>query len=92
LKKMKIKTIEDLLFHFPHRYENFSNILPISKVKANETCCLQGKVLDIKTSRTWKKKMFITEVIVQDKTAAIKVVWFSRPYISKSLKKMIGFA
>ena len=87
LKKMKIKTIEDLLFHFPHSYENFSNILPISKVKVNEICCLQGKVIDIKTSRTWKKKMFITEVIVQDKTASIKVFWFSRPYIAKSLKK-----
>jgi len=87
LKKMKIKTIEDLLFHFPHRYENFSNIRPISKIKANETCCLQGKVLDIKTSRTWKKKMFITEAIVQDKTGAIKVVWFSRPYIAKTLNK-----
>jgi len=87
LKKMKIKTIEDLLFHFPHRYENFSNIIPISKIKANETCCLQGKVLDIKTSRTWKKKMFITEAIVQDKTGAIKVVWFSRPYITKALNK-----
>ena len=87
LKKMKIKTIEDLLFHFPHRYENFANIRPISKVKANETCCLQGKVLDIKTSRTWKKKMFITNAIVQDKTGAIKVVWFSRPYIAKTLRK-----
>ena len=87
LKKMKIKTIEDLLFHFPHRYENFSNIRPISKIKANETCCLQGKVLDIKTSRTWKKKMFITQAIVQDKTGAIKVVWFSRPYIAKTLNK-----
>ena len=87
LKKMKIKTIEDLLFHFPHRYENFANIRPISKIKANEVCCLQGKVLDIKTSRTWKKKMFITEAIVQDKTGAIKVVWFSRPYIAKTLNK-----
>ncbi len=87
LQRMGIKTIEDLLFHFPHRYEDFSNIQSISKVKINETCCLQGKILEIGISRTWKKKMFLTEAIVEDKTGAIKVIWFNQPYLTQTLNE-----
>ena len=86
LQKMGIKTAEDLLFHFPHRYEDFSNIRAISKIKLNETCCILGKILEIKNSRTWKKKMILTQAIVEDKTGAIKVVWFNQPYLIKVLK------
>jgi len=87
LKKLGIKTVQDLLFHFPHRYENFSNIIPISEVKNNEICCIQGKILEIKNIRTWKKRMFLTQAIIDDKSGAIKVVWFNQPYLINVLKK-----
>ncbi len=87
LKRLRIKTVNDLLFHFPHRYEDFSNLIPILKVKINETCTIQGRILEIKTSRTWKKKMFLTQAIIEDKTGAIKVIWFNQPYLTRTLKK-----
>jgi len=86
LKKLGIKNIHDLFFHFPHRYEDFSKIIPISKVKPGETFCLQGKILEIKNSRTWKKRMILTQAIIEDKTGAIKVVWFNQPYLIRVLK------
>ena len=66
LKKLGIKTTGDLLFHFPHRYEDFSNIIPISQIKNNQSCCIQGKILEIRNSRTWKKRMILTQALVQD--------------------------
>ncbi|KKS74920.1 MAG: hypothetical protein UV48_C0024G0006 [Candidatus Azambacteria bacterium GW2011_GWA2_42_9] len=36
LVKLKIKTIHDLLYHFPYRYEDFSEFTPIKDVKPNE--------------------------------------------------------
>ncbi|MBU0476822.1 ATP-dependent DNA helicase RecG [Patescibacteria group bacterium] len=86
LKKLGIKTVRDLLFHFPHRYEDFSNIIPISKIKIGETCCLQGKILEINTKKTWKKRLFLTQAILEDKTGAIKVIWFNQPYLASNLK------
>ena len=47
LKKLGIKTVQDLLFHFPHRYEDFSNIISIADAKLNENICIQGKILEI---------------------------------------------
>ncbi|MBZ9578053.1 ATP-dependent DNA helicase RecG [Patescibacteria group bacterium] len=87
LKKLGIKTVQDLLFHFPRRYEDFSNLIPISKVKINEICTVYGKILEIKTAKTWKRKMFLTQAIIEDKTGAIKVTWFNQPYLTRVLKK-----
>jgi len=86
LKKLGIKTIRDLLYHFPHRYEDFSNIIKISEVKLNETCCISGRILRIENKKTWKKRMILTQAVVEDKTGAIKVIWFNQPYLIKNLK------
>ena len=86
LKKLGIKNVSDLLFHFPHRYEDFSNIIPISEMKINEQNCLQGKILEIENTRTWKKRMILTQAIVGDKSGAIKVIWFNQPYLIDVLK------
>jgi ATP-dependent DNA helicase RecG len=86
LKKLGIKTVRDLLYHFPHRYEDFSNLTKISDVKEGETICVQGKILEIKNTRTWQKKMMITNAVVEDNSGALKVVWFNQPYLIETLK------
>ncbi|MBU3934448.1 ATP-dependent DNA helicase RecG [Patescibacteria group bacterium] len=87
LKKLGVKTVNDLLFHFPHRYEDFSNLIPVSNVKLNQTCSIRGKILEIKSQRTWKKRMIVTTAIVQDSSGAIQATWFNQPYLIKILKK-----
>ncbi|OGZ63284.1 MAG: ATP-dependent DNA helicase RecG [Candidatus Staskawiczbacteria bacterium RIFCSPHIGHO2_02_FULL_34_10] len=87
LKKFGIKTVQDLLFYFPSRYDDFSDIIPIKKVKVGYTVCVQGKILQIESTRTFKKFMNITEIIVEDETGAIKALWFNQPYLAKTLKE-----
>jgi len=85
LKKLGIKTVGDVLFHFPHRYEDFSNVLPISEVKINQVCTVHGKIMEINTERTWKRRMIVTTALVQDEKAAIAATWFNQPYLEKIL-------
>jgi len=87
LKKLGIKTIQDFLFHFPHRYEDFSNLVKISEAKVGERVCAQGKILEIKNTRTWKKRMILTQAILKDDSGSIKVVWFNQPYLINVLKE-----
>ncbi len=87
LKKLGIKTIHDLLFHFPHRYEEFSNIVPVSEIKSGAINSIQGKILEIENKRTWKKRMVLTQCLVEDFSGAIKVIWFNQPYLINVLKK-----
>lgn len=87
LKKLGIKTVHDLLFYFPARYEDFSNIVPIEKVVAGETACIQGRILSIESTKTFKKYMTITEAMIEDETGTIKALWFNQPYLTNSLKE-----
>jgi len=86
LKKLGIKTVHDLFFHFPRRYEDFSNLISIAKLKINEVSTVQGQILTIESSKSWAKKMTITEAIIEDKTGAIRATWFNQPYLNKNLK------
>lgn len=87
LKKLGIKTVEDLISHFPHRYEDFSHIVSISQAKIFSNVCVEGKIKKIENRKTPKKKMIITEAILEDKTGMIRVVWFNQPYITRVLKE-----
>lgn len=87
LQKLGIKTIEDLFYHFPFRYDNFANPKKISKIKIGEETTIQGTITKISTRRTPRRKMFLTEALINDKTGAIKAVWFNQPYLTKTLKE-----
>jgi ATP-dependent DNA helicase RecG len=87
LKKLDIKTVRDLLYHFPHRYEDFSNLIPISEAQPGGPFCFQGEVLDIKNIRTFRKRIMLTQMTLGDKTGKLKVMWFNQPYLTNTLKK-----
>ena len=87
LKKLRIETVRDLLFYFPSRYEDFSDIIPITKVKVGYVVCIQGKITKKKHYKTFRKWMDITEIVVEDDTSSIKAMWFNQPYLANSLKE-----
>lgn len=86
LEKLGIKTIKDLLFYFPRRWDDFSRITPIRELKTGEQTSVRGTIWDIGTKKS-RKGMSITEVIVTDDTGTVKAVWFNQPYLDKTLKK-----
>jgi len=85
LGRMDIFTIRDLLFHFPFRYDDFSEMRSIAELWSGQIATIQGTAIKVKNVRTWKKKMYITEAQIQDETGIIKAVWFNQPYISDTL-------
>jgi ATP-dependent DNA helicase RecG len=87
LATMNIFSLADLLYHLPHRYDDFSVMKKINQVGLGETVTIQGQVESIKTIRTWKRKMSITEAYVKDDTGMIKAAWFNNPLPVKFLSK-----
>jgi ATP-dependent DNA helicase RecG len=91
LKKLKIRTLADLLFNFPRDYKDFSKISDIKNIKINEENCIKGRIIDISIEKTWVKKMTIITALIQDKTASIQAVWFNQPYLINNFKKEMKF-
>jgi ATP-dependent DNA helicase RecG len=87
LEKLKIQTVKDLLWHIPYRYDDFSHTIKISEIKADKMAIVKGKVISINTTRTYRRRMFITSALLQDSTGNIKLVWFNQPYLTTIIKK-----
>ncbi|KKP93672.1 MAG: ATP-dependent DNA helicase RecG [Parcubacteria group bacterium GW2011_GWA1_36_12] len=85
LKKLDIKTLEDLIYHFPFRYDDFSQISTISNLTPGEKISIQGVIWQIRNIRTRSGK-FVTVATVADQSSTIEVIWFNQPYLTKTLK------
>ena len=87
LKKLGIKNVRDIIFHFPHRYEDFSNLIPIAEAKEGGPFSFQGEITDIRNLRTFRKRMVLTQAEIYDGTGKLKVTWFNQPYLINTFKK-----
>lgn len=86
LKKLGLEKTEDLLFYYPFRYEDFSQITPISQLVPGEMATVKAKLELINSRRSFRKRMIITEAFASDSSGQIKAIWFRQPFITKLLK------
>jgi len=87
LKKLGIFTVSDLIYYYPRTWDDFSNIVDISKIVNNEKNTIKANLLSINQFRSPYKKMHITNALFEDKSGNLKVTWFNQPYLIKSLIK-----
>ncbi|MDP3298040.1 MAG: ATP-dependent DNA helicase RecG [Thermodesulfovibrionia bacterium] len=87
LDRLGIKTLEDLLYYFPWRYEDRKNFKKIRDLTYGNLETIVGEVIAAKVITTWKKGMKIFELTVTDNTAFLKCKWFNQPYMEKYFKK-----
>src|SRR3989339_2232627 len=86
LKKIGLETIEDLLFYFPFRYEDYSRQAKISELQTGTNVNIVGAIELIHNKKSPRKRISITEAIISDQTDQMKIIWFNQPFISKNLK------
>ena len=84
LKKVGIEAVKDLLYHIPHRYQDFSTVSPISLLQPGEKVTIQGQIISIKNIFTRSRKQIQT-AILSDSQDEIEITWFNQPYIVRTL-------
>ncbi|MEK9147190.1 MAG: ATP-dependent DNA helicase RecG [Patescibacteria group bacterium] len=85
LKRLAIETLEDLIYHFPFRYDDFTKVETIRNLTPGEKTSVQGIVWEIRNIRT-RGGRFITRATVADESGTIEVIWFNQPYLTKTVK------
>lgn len=83
LEKLDIKTIGDLLYYVPRRYDDFSKIVPIKSASLGPIT-IKGTPERV-SSHYSQKGIHMTEVEISDGTARLKALWFRAPYIKEQL-------
>ncbi len=86
LERLGITTINDLLYHFPARYDDFSTIYKISALGRDMAVTIAGIVQRVTSTRSFKKRMTITTAIIADDTGSVRLVWFNDRFVGNSLK------
>ncbi len=87
LERLKIKTVADLLWHTPRRWEDYSQITKIRNIKPGKVAIVASvEVINVRRSAR-QKRLTITEAILTDGSGTIKAVWFNQPYLTTTLKK-----
>ncbi|PYZ93187.1 ATP-dependent DNA helicase RecG [Salipaludibacillus keqinensis] len=84
LRLMGIETIQDLIEHFPFRYEDHA-IRPINEVQHDERVTLQGKVHSEPDLRFFGKKKSRLTVRVLVDGLLVQAIFFNQPYLKKQI-------
>ncbi len=83
-EKLGVETIRDLLYLFPHRYNDFSSLKTVNQLEYGDEVTLIGTVWQTKARETRKGGIIVTSII-SDGTGTIQATWFNQPYLARRL-------
>ncbi len=78
--KLHIHTIEDLLFHFPARYEDRSQIKNLDDIANDERACSYGTIVNFEKTMP-KRNMTIIKIVVKQGSSPAYLTMFNNEYI-----------
>ena len=73
LAKLKIDSIESLLFHLPHRYQDRSHLCPIGEMRARQEVFFQGAVMSCRQLYRPRRMLVVS---VADETGHLNMRFF----------------
>lgn len=76
--RIGVDTVNDLLFHVPYRYIDYSQIMKIRDLRIDDEATVLGQVALVTTQRT-RARRSMTKIILIDETGEIVLRWFNRP-------------
>ena len=85
LLRLGIRTIEDLLYLFPRRYENRGDSSPVGSLEPGSFSSAIATVVAIERKPTRRKNLSIVTALLSDGTSMAQAVWFNRKGLEKIL-------
>ncbi len=83
LDKLDIKTLGNMLYFFPWRYEDRKNLKKISALTPGSQETTAGRVISSNVITTPRKRMKIFELTIADETGELTCRWFNQAYLKK---------
>lgn len=80
LAKLNIKTLEDLIYHFPARYEDRSIFKTLDQIASDERVCSYGTIVNFEKT-TPKRNLSIIKIVVKQGQNMAYLTLFNNKYI-----------
>ena len=86
LQKLGLETLEDLFWHLPRRYDDYSQLKTINRLWYGEEVTIIGTVEQVSVRTVRGGKLQLVEARIGDGTGSIGVTWFNQAWIASRLK------
>ncbi len=89
-----VESLRDLLWSLPYRYVDRGSVMHIAELDRRpvhgdlnrEIVTVLGVIKDLRQTTTRVQRMTLIEALVDDGTAALRLVWFNQSYLARVLK------
>src|SRR6266540_3303551 len=81
-----IRTVHDLLRHYPRRYDERGQLTDIAGLELGEHVTVLGRVLRSDQRRLERKKVWLTKVVVTDGHRTLECAFFGPRHLSNTLR------
>ena len=86
LTRLGLNNLGDMLYNFPRRYEDYSQLKPIRDVFYGQQVTVIGTVTTVNSRQMRGGKTSIIEAVINDGTAGLRLTWFNQPWLTNRIK------
>ena len=87
--RLGIRTVGDLLFHLPRRYDDLRELRTAGQLAAlaeGETASARLQVRGLRVEQAWRRRVQRTTAYLGDETGEVEATWFGRRFIERRLR------
>jgi ATP-dependent DNA helicase RecG len=84
--RMGVRTVEDLVYHTPHRYLDATTVMPIAKARVGTEVTIVGRVVSKAVVPT-RSRLRIFRAVLQDDSGVIECAWPGQAFLDRTIEK-----
>ena len=85
-ENLNIRTLGDLICHFPRGYEDRTRLVPIEKLQPDVPACFRAMVMNSPRTTHIRKGLDLTKVQVADTTGRLNLTFFNNRFVADQLQ------
>jgi ATP-dependent DNA helicase RecG len=87
LSTVGLRTVRDLLYRLPFRYEDRRQLTAVGEVSEEGACTLSACISDLKRIRIRRRGLSVVKGWLEDDSGRMPAVWFNRPYLMQQVEE-----
>ena len=84
-EKLGIRTVRDLLLHYPRRYIDYTRPYTVAEAPYDVDCCVRAEVLQKEPARRIRGGRTLYRVLAADDSGTLTLSWFNAAYAAENL-------
>ncbi|MDZ4779366.1 MAG: ATP-dependent DNA helicase RecG [Planctomycetia bacterium] len=85
MAKLDLRSARDVLFNFPRRYLDLSDVRPIAELEPDKPFSVRGTVLDVDARET--RRGAVVGVLITDNGQNLRGIWFNQPFMLRKFAR-----